>query len=634
MLRDVTGSHVAAAPSTGLSVAAWTVPFNAMTRSQAWTRAVAWVRQSGGYVGTVGYDEERSGLSATETLHPDSVIFSIPLQCCVTNRVVKSSAVGRIAIKAASQVELSGQISASDVALAFFLAADVHCRADRSEYAPYYDLLPELGGSTEEDDPRALLPRSWTDSELEALLGGASSSIIAGAKAALAALRADYESVSGKARKAVDRQALSWPSFDQFDWACAIIGSRCFVVDTLEGEPLEVLVPLVDMFNHARPRQTTYRLVADDAARPQAEDGGGGGGGGGGGARVAHRDGEAAAAARNPAIASTSAAAAAAAVIAHRPSPSASPAIEGRLALEVRTRLPIRQGAPIHGSYGAKGNAHLLNNYGFCLAANFEPDGSSNDVRPLDLPARDHAELVPSAVYRPVLAAPLRIGPKTYAFTPLTNALDAFRHVAATAMGHGGGGGGGAKLALEENTLRAFAAALARELDGYTLGDEAARAALRGVPPPYPPGAAGPASVASPPSDVARRWRSKASAAAALVLSERATLRFYGDVVARCLLAFEDRSGGVSTLQSEVATATKPDAAAAAEDEEAAFDATPDVQLARLQRFSSGARAAAVALAYLQIRVPELMRPPPKARGGDEAKAAKKKKQKKRSRGE
>ena len=82
--------------------------------------------------------------------------------------------------------------------------------------------------------------------------------------------------------------------------------------------------------------------------------------------------------------------------------------------LEAGTKLKV--------SYGAKGNAQLLFNYGFALENNNEPDGSCNDV--LELQLKQGCRQVH-----------LRTGPKSYTFGCFSRAIEQFHnHNVATAI--------------------------------------------------------------------------------------------------------------------------------------------------------------------------------------------------------
>ena len=241
-----------------------------MGRASAWHAAAAWVREHGGQVQGVAFDGARDGVQADGDLSVGSCVLRIPMRLCVTGREARASPVGRAAKDAATAVEASTAVGSSlsrstdDLVLAFHLAADVS-RGPSAFHAPYYATLP-----IDDDDPRCMLPRSWSDAELQSLLGGSPS--VAEAHRARAAVHADYAAVSASARQLTVHGALpdAWPSFDAFDWATAIVASRCFVLEEAAGGggSIEALVPLVDMLNHARPRQSTYCVVDGTEADP------------------------------------------------------------------------------------------------------------------------------------------------------------------------------------------------------------------------------------------------------------------------------------------------------------------------------------------------------------------------------
>jgi hypothetical protein len=209
------------------------------------------------------------------------------------------------------------------------------------------------------------------------------------------------------------------------------------------------LVPGVDVMNHRRPRMTSYTISEDGSA-------------GGGGMKV--------------------------------------------VALQT-----VAAGAEVAITYGAKGNSQLLRHYGFTVAANTEPDGSSNDVFPLRFapdprPSRkrkgdDAAETGGDLVVELRLASSL--APKHYTFGPFTKCLDACRVLSLTTPSSAGG-------KLEVRHARTEVAAL--ECLAARLQDADARYS---GPPPLPC------------SHEARR-----ADCARVVASERRTLRFYTTVAA------------------------------------------------------------------------------------------------------
>ena len=293
-------------------------------------------------------------------------------------------------------------------------------------------------------------------------------------------------------------------------------------------------------------------------------------------------------------------------------------------ALEMRTLVPLSCGAAVHDTYGAKGNAQLLSTYGFTMLFNVEPDGSSNDVRHLLLPADDAQTCARKPlVHMRAASAPMRIGPTRYAFDALTKAVDAFRAVAFAEWQRKEGATGGAKrlqgVALEVRALRRLLVAVDAELAGYALDDERARTALRGeAAPPDGVGVRGPAggSHGSPLPD-GSWWPRRAAAAAALVLNERHTLRFYRHIVLRCLSVLrpaggpskggaceEQRRSAAALLRVEV----ERDKTQVAEVPRGSNEL--DADLTALERLAGEARAAPVALAYVQVRFAALLAKP------------------------
>jgi hypothetical protein len=191
--------------------------------------------------------------------------------------------------------------TASDTILAAFVASDAET-AD-SHYKPYYNTLPPTSSFD-------TLPRRWSEAELFSLLAGCTSLIAkaqherealiadyallclfwddgvtlaaagaAGAAAAVAAAGAGARAAAGNAAGAGAGAGYSGssnvgardnvhcnshvppPSMAMFDWAHAIIGSRAFIIETSEGDD-ELLVPMVDMVNHRRPRGTRCVIFA------------------------------------------------------------------------------------------------------------------------------------------------------------------------------------------------------------------------------------------------------------------------------------------------------------------------------------------------------------------------------------
>ena len=514
-------------------------------KSEAWETAVTWVREHGGSVEGINLDHGMSGVEATRTLGADTRILRIPCHLCISAKVARVSTVGQAAAAAATACAAKLFIAVDDAVLAFHLAADAYnalpCRAGaqpalsssstRPFHLPYYATLPSGA-----DDPRTLLPRCWADVELDALLTG--SKLAAEARRARVALSSDYKLISARASRLAGHLPEGWPSLEAYDWAAAMVASRAFSLQSATGEALDAMVPLADMLNHGRPRETSYSIVND--------------------------------------------------------------------AVEMRMVRQVAGGNAVHDTYGAKGNAQLLSTYGFTTLPNCEPDGSSNDVRDLLLPQHPNDAAAPTLVHVPPASIPIRMGPRRYALHPLMKAIDAFR-VAAHAAWEARAVAGSKKLqgaALEVRALRGALRALDAELDAYALDDHASAEATRHAPPA--------------PAGASAHWARRAAAAGTVVLGERCTLRFYRLIISICLevlMPATDESGAL-----EDATKSSPNKrrrAAATRlrleveqrshgDELPPYDG--DAASVLCQQATSRVLAAPIALAFVQIRFPALLK--------------------------
>ena len=559
------------------------------SRRGAWDTAVAWVRENGGIVQGIEFDEPSGGVKAATDLDPgaaDSTILSIPVSLCVTLSEATRSKVGHevsVALSASDGPDGSpeGGASAEDIILSFHLAAEAFPLLNTDEppatqgtstkaaaapfHAPYYATLPRPYA---QDDPRTMLPRCWSNDEIRELLNGSPSA--EEASRSRIATRADYERISVAVRRTAKALPKEWPPFEAYDWAASIVGSRAFSVETADGGTLDAMVPLMDMLNHSRPRETTYSLVGD----------GSGGGSGGGGARMRSK---AAKGGRKQAIESP----------------------RGAHAIEMRVLRPCPRGTAVHDTYGAKGNAQLLNTYGFTVVYNVEPDGSSNDIRPFALPTDASHNAAPSLIYQPQVVAPLRLGPTPYAARPFTIAVDAHR-AAVFAAWESQSRPNDKPLkgaALEVRALQSLRAALANEIAGYALSKEAARERLLSTPASHP---------------------SRTSAAACVVFSEHLTLQLYRYITTLCLevLAPKAASGAVQDGETmkdrrraaarrlrELADEAHSEGGGSgrAEDEYEEARASSRCGVEALERLAGRRRAAPIAMAYLKIRFPALL---------------------------
>ena len=256
-----------------------------------------------------------------------------------------------------------------DLALAMHVAAA--SESSSSFHAPYFSTLP----SVEDFDG---LPRRWSERRIRSVLRG--SPLVNAVLEQKLGLVADYRKIVACLPDVPDGSS-PLATFEAFEWAMAVIASRAFVFGDGPSST-ECLVPLADMMNHLRPRETSYRLVRDDSE--------------GTGETAATRGG---CAGKSSMLESLTSAA----------GPSGAHTKGGVVVSQALVQLAC--GKEVHETYGAKGSAHLLKMYGFALPhrENTEPDGSCNDTRPVVVAGE---------------TVDLRVGPKRYTFPCLSRAVD------------------------------------------------------------------------------------------------------------------------------------------------------------------------------------------------------------------
>jgi hypothetical protein len=202
------------------------------------------------------------------------------------------------------------------------------------------------------------LPRQWSESELKALRG---SPLLIRVRKAREGIQKDYNLIREAWKEIHSSHSPSttanFPKLEEFSSAMAVVSSRAFSgmagFETKGGAVNDTtMIPLLDLCNHHRGRCVTKN--------------------------VSYRF------------------------------------KDGTVMVKAVTDIAI--GDTLKITYGAQGNAQLFLNYGFCVADNWEPDGSSNDALEF---FRDANDLEPVAF--------LRTGPKSYTYGPFVKALESFR---------------------------------------------------------------------------------------------------------------------------------------------------------------------------------------------------------------
>lgn len=214
------------------------------------------------------------------------------------------------------------------------------------------------------------LPRRWSEEKIRNLLPG--TSILRHVMSAKTGATEDYKLLLERYRKYQietnnNDNASPFPSFEKFSDMAAAVTSRAFQIGTNDEDI--AIVPILDLGNHTRGKSST-KLGKKNVSYQfdVSED-----------------------------------------------------------AMIVKSTVDIDAGESIRLTYGAKSNAQLLLNYGFCIPYNLEPDGSSNDIleyRALSSLGGDHCGDSSNALGEKITL--LRAGPKSYSYGGFVAALEEY----------------------------------------------------------------------------------------------------------------------------------------------------------------------------------------------------------------
>jgi SET domain len=221
-----------------------------------------------------------------------------------------------------------------------------------SETEPQEDTVfrPYLNTLPEESSFEGL-PRFWPDDDLKYLQG---SPLLERVQSQKRGIESDHRRVRDEWKK-LGKSDESFPSLEAFNYRLAAVSSRAFagfgsIADKNEDDMNIAMVPLLDLCNHCRGKSETKNLSYCQAGSM----------------------------------------------------------------IVVTASQPITAGESLRITYGARSNAQLLLNYGFCIPDNNEPDGSSNDFLEFSPPGNSDKSVN------------LQAGPKAHSFHGFVNALDSF----------------------------------------------------------------------------------------------------------------------------------------------------------------------------------------------------------------
>ena len=180
------------------------------------------------------YDEANRGVHASEVIEDDEMIMEIPYACVFNVEMGKATSTGQLVLKANIEHRFDAP---KHIYLMLFLLIDGE--DENSFFQPYYKILPEsLSG----------MPVFWTEEEYAYLKG---SYLLNQTQMRKDAILKDYEEIL-----TVDSE-FSRFTLEQFAWARMIVCSRNFG-GMINGVKSSGMVPMADMLNHYRPRETRW----------------------------------------------------------------------------------------------------------------------------------------------------------------------------------------------------------------------------------------------------------------------------------------------------------------------------------------------------------------------------------------
>ena len=196
------------------------------------------------------------------------------------------------------------------------------------------------------------LPRRWSDHDIKKLLTGTSllKHVISAKKGAIN----DYNNLLERYQKylkGANEAENTFPSFEKFSDMLTAVTSRAFQIGNTDQDV--AIVPMLDLGDHTRGKSTSKLGKKNVSYQYDA---------------LKH-------------------------------------------AMIVTSTVDIDPEECIRLTYGAKANAQLLLNYGFCIPNNIEPDGSSNDI----LEFQANSKFIS-----------LRAGPKSYSYGGFVAALEEY----------------------------------------------------------------------------------------------------------------------------------------------------------------------------------------------------------------
>lgn len=196
---------------------------------------VQWLKENGATFPNLYfkcYSESVRGVHAARDIPPYQQVMAIPLKCVITDETGRRTARGQRLETVRHQLTVPNHCQVI-----------VYMMMSRAEgdswFQPYYDTLPKDFDN---------FPIFWTEEELGWLEG---STLVEQIEERKRNIRSDYDTIC----RALPE--FSRFTFSEFLWCRTAVGSRNFSI-VVNGEKRTAMVPMADMLNHYRPRETSW----------------------------------------------------------------------------------------------------------------------------------------------------------------------------------------------------------------------------------------------------------------------------------------------------------------------------------------------------------------------------------------
>jgi histone-lysine N-methyltransferase SETD3 len=230
-VRDASCSGVATDDESVLSeAAAFTEGAMDAASQEKYNRFFRWMLANGAEFSNLilkQYAPGHRGLLARRNIPPNHTFMSIPRALLITRELCLSSNIGQRLSRYDMETE--------EMVIAAFLLQE---RDDsNSKWQPYISSLPE---------DFSFMPVFYSNEFIAKWLKG--SVAVGKIRECQKLLRTEYTQLC--------RVTLQW-SFEEFAWASLVVLTRQFCI-TVEGEETTALVPLADLLNHKRPKESVW----------------------------------------------------------------------------------------------------------------------------------------------------------------------------------------------------------------------------------------------------------------------------------------------------------------------------------------------------------------------------------------